>query len=111
MRRKKDDGLLHGLEDGARAFGLDELGEAIGESLNNVAVKWWLSRGRLPVAQPCPMGCGAGPFTSVQTVRKHLISVHSGMNGREITLACDRARYAARDAARDFELSRISAVR
>jgi hypothetical protein len=103
VRRRRAEGLLSGLEAGARAAGLAGLGEAIGESLPRLPSPWWLSNGRLPVAQPCPL-CGAGPYTSVQTLRRHLGSNHGDLSPRQVSTTCDRVRFASRDAARDLEL-------
>lgn len=98
--KQKRPRLLDGLRDGAEAADLPGLGAGIGDGLDRVryAVSW-LSGGRLPVRQPCPIAdCKNGPFSTLGSLRGHLERRHQLLSERERTEACETARILARKA-------------
>lgn len=97
MARKSS--LRRGLEDGREIAGtrLIELGRGIGDTLLELGYgAEWLSGGRLAVHQACPVdGCAGGPFSSLDTMRRHLDVVHR-FGPRERSEALDTARLTCR---------------
>lgn len=75
---------------------LPGMSDAVGRGLDRAASGIWIPRGKFLVPQPCPIRtCTAGDYTSVGSLRKHLVRAHPGMGDRERAIACDLARRSA----------------
>ncbi len=96
--RRKRPALSEGLAAGVEKADVVGMAGAIGEGLVRVS-EAWLPRRKLAVPQPCPVsGCGAGPYSSTDSLKLHLFAAHPGMGDRERSFLLDGAR---RDAVRE----------
>jgi hypothetical protein len=95
MRRRRPK-LVEGLIEGALT--IPELGQGIGEGLNRIVYgAEYLSGGKLPIPQPCPIGgCENGPYGDLTGFKNHLLRRHPELTDRERTEACDTVRILCR---------------
>lgn len=84
-----------GLANGLKRADVRGMAEGLGEGLVRVS-EAWLPKGKLAVPQACAVpSCPAGPFSSLSTLREHLVTSHPILSDRERSYALDQARRTA----------------